>query len=255
MPSSKPSVAELRAACQPAALMRRGSEHWAGRLYMRSLSIYVTRLLVPTRITANGVTWLMIASGLLAAAVITVPALWSAIVGLLLVQLYLLFDCSDGEIARWRRTTGPVGIYLDRVGHYSCEAALLAGLGVRADAGVIGGWTTLGLLGAVLVLCNKAETDLVHVARSLAGLPVVSDDAATPRPAALRGLRRLAAIVPFHRAIGAVEVTILLVIAAVADTVTGTLLVTRSLTVALVVIAGVVVVGHLVSILASNRLR
>ncbi len=222
---------------------------------MRHASIYVTRLLLPTGISANALTWMMIVSGLAAAAIITVPALWSALLGLLLVQLYLLLDCIDGEVARWRRTTSPTGIYLDRIGHYSCEAALFAALGVRADGGTIAGWTTLGLLGAVLALCNKAETDLVHVARAMAGLRTVADEAAAPRPAALRGVRRLAAIVPFHRAIGAVELSILVVVAAVVDSVTGTLTGMRALTLGVVVIAGVVVVGHLVSILASSRLR
>ena len=37
---SMPSIAELRAVAQPESLLaRRGDEHWAGRLYMRRLSI------------------------------------------------------------------------------------------------------------------------------------------------------------------------------------------------------------------------
>lgn len=256
MPSSKPTIAELRAVCQPPSLMGRASaEHWAGRLYMRRLSIHVTRWLLPTRLSANMITWLMIANGWLAAVVIAIPGLWSALLGFVLVQLYLLFDCCDGEVARWRSTTSPMGVYLDRIGHYSCEAALFVGLGVRADGGTIDTWTTIGLLGAVLVLANKAETDLVHVARAVAGLPMVTDEAATPRPAALRGLRRVAAVVPFHRAIGAIEVTLLLLVAAIVDTLTATLVGTQVLTAGLVAIAAIVVIGHLISILSSNRLR
>jgi hypothetical protein len=149
-----------------------------------------------------------------------------------------------------------VGVYLDRIGHYSCEAALLAALGIRAGGGdVTGGWATLGLLGAVLALANKAETDLVHVARAFAGLPIVSDEAARPRAGSVRSLRRLARVIPFHRAIGAVEVTLLLVLAAFVDQVTGSLVGSQVLAVGLVAIAGVVVVGHLVSILSSSRLR
>ena len=59
-----PTIAELRAATQPASIFARNSgEHWAGRLYMRRLSPYLTRLLIRTPITANGVTWLMILVG------------------------------------------------------------------------------------------------------------------------------------------------------------------------------------------------
>ena len=64
---SGPSVAELREVAQPAGhLERRNGEHWAGVLYMRRLSPYLTRLLLRTPLTANGVTWLALVSGLLA---------------------------------------------------------------------------------------------------------------------------------------------------------------------------------------------
>jgi hypothetical protein len=70
--SSTPSIAELRAATQPASLFARNSgEHWAGRLYVRRLSPYVTRRLLPTRVTPNAVTWAMIAAGVLAALALT----------------------------------------------------------------------------------------------------------------------------------------------------------------------------------------
>lgn len=258
MPSLKPSLAELRPVCQPDGIMERTSaEHWTGRLYMRRVSLYLTRALLQTRITADQVTWLMILSGLAAAAVVTVPALWSAIAAVALTQLQMLFDCSDGEVARWRRTTGATGIYLDRIGHYSTEAGLIAALGVRADGGItsIAGWTTLGLVGAALVLMTKAETDLVHVARALSGRQPVTDAAAVPRPVALRGLRRVAALLPFHRAIGSIELALLLLVAAGVDAATGSLVGSRGLTAVLVAIAAVVCGGHLLSILSSSRLR
>jgi hypothetical protein len=45
MPSSRPSVAEVRAVTQPAGVMeRRSDEHWAGRLYMRRLTLQVIEL-------------------------------------------------------------------------------------------------------------------------------------------------------------------------------------------------------------------
>ena len=67
--SPRPSIAELRAATQPASIFARNSgEHWAGRLYIRRASPYLTRRLIPTRLTPNAVTWLMIAVGVAAAA-------------------------------------------------------------------------------------------------------------------------------------------------------------------------------------------
>src|SRR3954447_13002367 len=113
-----PTIPELREATQPASLFARNSgEHWAGRLYMRRFSPYLTRLLIRTRLTPNAVTWLMIADGLAAAALLTLPGLASAIGVVALIQVQLLLDCSDGELARWRHVSSPVGIFLDRLAH------------------------------------------------------------------------------------------------------------------------------------------
>lgn len=234
------------------------AESWAGRLYMRRLSPYFTRLLIPTPITANGVTWLMIPVGVGAAAALTIPGLAGPIIAMLLVQLQLLLDCSDGELARWRQTMSPMGVYLDKIGHYSTEAALPVGLGIRADGGWgdIGGWTTLGLLVAVLVLLVKSETDLVHLARAYAGRPRLDYVAeATPRHSGLAGLRRLVRMVPFYRLFVTMEFSLLAGAAAVVDAVTGELTGSRGLLLVLIPAVAITVVGHLLSVVASSRLR
>jgi len=250
----------MRAVTQPPSLFERNSgEHWAGRLYMRRVSPYLTRVLLRTPITPNGVTWLFVASGLLAAALLTVPGLAPAIGAVVLIQLQLLLDCSDGELARWLGRSSPVGVYLDRLGHYLTEAALPIALGVRADGGwdSIGGWTTLGLVVAVLILLVKSETVLVHVARTETGRPPVEDrqSVAAPRGSGLRRLRRAAGRVPFFRAFVAMEATLLALVAAVVDEAAGDLAGSRALLTALIPVAGVTAAGHLAAILASERLR
>ena len=170
MTSSSPSIGDLRSVTQPDATMRRANaEHWAGRLYMRRLSPYVTRLLLATPLSANAVTALMIPAGLLAALCLSLPVLIGAVGALAFMQLQLLLDCCDGEVARWRGESSAMGIYLDRIAHHISEAALLGALGVRAAGGwaSIDHWTTLGLLVAVILLIVKAETHLVHVSRAL----------------------------------------------------------------------------------------
>lgn len=257
--TSRPSIAELRAVGQPPSIFERNSgEHWAGRLYVRRMSPYLTRLLLRTPITPNGVTWLMILSGLAAAAVLTLPGILPAIGAVLLIQAQILFDCSDGELARWLDRRSPVGVYLDRLGHYLTETALPIALGIRADGGwdSIGGWTTLGLLIAVLVLLVKAETVLVTVARVESGLERAEDTVAVAEPRGLLGrLRRFAGHLPFFRAFVAMEATFLAFAAAIGDELSGGLDVTRGLVIALLPIAVITLFGHLAAILASRRLR
>ena len=259
-PSSTPSIAELRATTQPASLFARNSgEHWAGRLYVRRLSPYLTRPLLRTRVTPNAVTWGMIAVGLLAAAVLTLPGVIPAALAALLIQCQILLDCVDGEIARWRRQFSPAGIYLDRLGHYVTETALPIALGIRADGGwdELGTYTMLGLLAAVLALLVRTEGALVHVARAEAGKPVVKDTAevAAPRASGLRRVRRALGFFPFFRAFVAVEATLLALAAALLDLVLGDLEATRVLVIALVPVAAITAAGRLFAILSSERLR
>ncbi len=253
--STLPSIAELRAKSQPPGLLdRRSGEHWAGKLYMRKLSPYATRFFLTTGLSPNQLTGLMIVAGVAAGFVVVLPGLGGALLAAVLVQLYLLLDCSDGELARWTGQTSLAGVYLDRVGHYVCEAALLVGLGFRASEGTPTGYAVLGLAAALGAVLIKAETDLVDVARARSGLSAVTEEDVEPRAPGLARARRAAMVLRFYRIILAIELSFFIVGAAVLDLIFGDLAATRLLTVVVAVVAGVQVVLHLVSVLVSRRL-
>ncbi len=256
--STRPSLAEVRRVAQAGVLERRSAEHWAGRLYMRGLSGHVTRWLVPMRVTPDALTLLMIAVGLAAAVAAAWPAVLAAVAVVVLVQLYLLLDCVDGEVARMRATTSAAGVYLDRLGHHVVEAALVLGLGVRAAGGpstTPSWWLVAGAVAALLVVVGKLESDLVVVARTTAGLAPAPEADATSSVGSVRRLRRMFAYVPLHRLIGAVELSLLLLVAAVIDAVRGDVLATQALLAATAAVALLVAVGHPLTILTSRRLR
>ena len=260
---NRPTMAELRAVAQPTEhLARYNAEHWSGGLYIRHLSIYATRALLPTRISANGVTWLMILVGVAGAAALPFGGLVGPILCALAMQLQILLDCSDGEVARWRQRFSPAGIYLDRIGHYLTEAAIPIALGLRADGYTlsaprdVGGWTVLGLLVAVVVLVNKAFTDLVIVARAKTGRPLLDDVAETTRSkvSGLAAVRRAFGYLPVFRAFVAIEASLLALAAGVVDVAHGDLLGTHVLLGVMVPLAVVTAGGHLVGVLTSSRL-
>ena len=260
---SRPSIAQLREVTQPPAVRgRRTAEHWTGDLYMRRVSPYVTRVLLPTGISANGVTWLMILSGWLAAPALLLPGLLGAILAVLCTQLQMMWDACDGEVARWRGTSSPMGIFLDKVGHYTVETLVALALGVRAAGGADEvtehlGWVCLGALLAWLLCLNKALNDMVHAARAAAGLDRLPDTAEVSRPRSglLAGLRQAARFVPFHRIYHSIELTLVILAAAVVDVVAGGLEGTRALLAVVVPLALLSVVGHFVAIVASSRVR
>jgi phosphatidylglycerophosphate synthase len=170
-----------------------------------------------------------------------------------LIQAQILLDCSDGELARWRKQFSPSGIYLDRIAHYLTETLFPIALGIRADGGwdeAGGTYTLLGLVAAVLALFVRTESALVAVARLESGRAQVEDTAAVaaPRGGLLARLRRWVGFFPFFRVFIAVECTLVALVAELLDAV-------DVLVVAMVPIAAITAAGHLVAILASERLR
>ena len=256
---ARPTIAQLREVTQPPSVRTRAAaEHWIAHAYLRDISPYLTRILLRAGFSANGVTWLMIIAAAAAAVATGWPTLLGAILAVILVQLQMLLDCCDGEVARWRQTSSPRGVYLDRVGHYVAEVGIAVALGVRAtgELRLSGIWISAGLLLGLLIALNKVENDLVHVARHYSGLTQMrdADEVRAPRGGLLRGARRLAGLVPFHKVFHSVELSILVLIAAIIDLfVAGAA--TKVLLAALVVAAGVTLIGHLVAVLASSRLR
>ena len=260
---ARPTIAELRAVCQPPAIRgRKNSEHWVADVYQRRISVYLTRVLIRTSITANQVTWLMVATGASVAFALLVPGLPGALLAALLGQLQMLWDCCDGEVARWRQTSSPKGVYIDRVGHYTAEGLIPIALGMRAaefpdDGWLATPWPFLGALLGVLVLYNKSLNDSVHVARAYNNMPRLQDDASVgvPKASGVRRLRALAKFVPFHRAYHSVELSLLALVAAIIDVPLGDLAATRVLVAGLLVFGVITVIGHLVTILSSSKLR
>ncbi|NDZ79142.1 CDP-alcohol phosphatidyltransferase family protein [Streptomyces sp. SID10853] len=257
----KPSVAELRPVVHPPGVKdRRSGEHWGGRLYMREISLRVDRHLVNTRITPNQLTYVMTVAAAFAAPALLVPGIWGAVLGVLMAQLYLLLDCVDGEVARWKKQYSMVGVYVDRVAAYVLDAAVLVGFGLRA-ADIWGSgridwlWAFLGTLAALGAVMIKSETDLVGVARHQQGLPPVKETASEPRSSGMALARRAAGALRFHRLVLGIEASLLILVLAIVDQIRGDLFFSR---LGVAVLAGIALLQsllHLVSVLASSRLK
>ncbi len=257
------SIAELREVTQPPEVRERANaEHWTASLYLRDLSPYLTWMLLKTSISANGVTGLMILVGWATAASLLIPGIGGAALALVLGQLQMLVDCSDGEVARWRNTRSPAGVFLDKVGHYTTEALIPIVLGIRAagwplDFPADFGWTTAGFALALVIVLNKALNDMVHVARANAGLAKLADrrGEAEPRQQLVARLRRFARFLPFHRLYHSVELTMLAFLAAAVGLLLPPMVAERGLLLVLLPLSVVAFAGHFVAIMASNRVR
>lgn len=265
---ARPTLAQLRAVAQPPEVRsRKNAEHWTAELYLRHISIYFTMLLVRTRISANGVTGMMIASGWAIAAVLLIPGIWGAVLAVVFCQLQMYIDCCDGEVARWRGTSSPKGVFLDKVGHYTTEGFVGLAIGIRAigdlgrfstDPATAFGYAFAGALLAFFIVLNKALNDMVHVSRAFAKLDRLPDsDEATSfsKGSMVARLRSAARFVPFHRIYHSVELALLTLLAAIATLISGVPLAgERVLVLALVPLVILATIGHFITIVVSSRL-
>lgn len=243
----RPSIAELKAKTQPESVTgRRNSEHWTADLYLRRISPYLTRLLIPTSVTPNGVTYLMILTGISISLSLLIPGWIAFLIAFILSQLQMLWDCVDGELARWREKFSPAGIFLDKVGHYFAEALIPIAIGIRlSDEDYL--YPFLGALLATLIVINKGLNDAVHVSRAFSGLERLQDKASPIKRDSVATLRKMANLIPLHRSYHSVEMTLIFTLAAIFGFLQEAFLV-------LVLASPVVTLGHLISILSSSKL-
>jgi len=174
------TIAELRKICQMTAKADRSNVYM--RYVCRSLSIYLTRLILPTKITANQVSFSMIVAGIFSTLFFLSPSPWLFFVGALLMQFWYLLDCMDGEVARYReyqlcgsvvtdkRTAALSGIYYDIINHYIMNllvpASISFGLYKKTGNDIFILFGIFGAVGQVLLLAMhdaKHRVILLHL--------------------------------------------------------------------------------------------
>ena len=189
----------------------------------------------------------MILSGIAISASLLISGWTGLLLALFFSQLQMLWDCCDGEVARWRQTSSPMGVFLDRVGHYLAEGLIPIAFGFRLATEDDYLYPLMGALLSVLVLLNKAFNDSVHVARAYAGISKLEDSKSAGEAAnsSLSNLRRIFDFLPVQRAFHSVEMTILIVLFHSY---------TNLLALGLI-ICFFVTIGHLIMIINSGKLR
>ncbi|MEY3347021.1 MAG: hypothetical protein RIR40_746 [Actinomycetota bacterium] len=241
-----PTIAQLREVCQPVSVTgRSNAEHWVADLYLRRVSPCLTRLLLKTPITANGVTYLMIITGVSISLALQISGITGLLLAFLLSQLQMLWDCCDGEIARWREMQSPKGVFLDRVGHYLTESFIPIALAYRIGKENYELLFLAALL-SVFILLNKGFNDSVHVARAYSQLPKIADskDVGAPKSTLLKIARAPFRVFAVQRLFHSVEMSILILLFSASE---------NLIRIGLPVLV-FVTVGHLISILGSRKL-
>lgn len=106
----------------------RGGDGFYSTVVLRRLSWRCTDLALRLRLTPNAVTLLSLGIGLLAAGLVATGERAGMVAGAVLLQLCLVIDCVDGELARYRRRFSRFGAWLDATTDRVKEFAVIAAL-------------------------------------------------------------------------------------------------------------------------------
>lgn len=110
-----PPVAELRKICEKVSERTRLTIQ---KRIMRFLSMYITKVLLYTPVTANQVTWIMMILGVVAPVLFFPGKYATSLAGAILLHFWYLMDHVDGEIARYRKEFSYNGYFLDYISLY-----------------------------------------------------------------------------------------------------------------------------------------
>jgi phosphatidylglycerophosphate synthase len=133
--------------------LRRESDGYLARLD-RTVSIALSRLLIRTPVTPNGITALSLVVGLVGAALLASPGYWVALPGAALLLACCVLDGCDGELARLKLRSTPFGARFDVIADNIVHLAIFVAIPLHLSR-VHGGariWTpAIALMAGVLL--------------------------------------------------------------------------------------------------------
>jgi hypothetical protein len=134
------------------------------RFVARPLAAVALVPLARTRVTPNQVTLLTLVVFAAGAAVTALEPSWAGLVsGAAIIEISYVLDCVDGQLARWKGTSSPVGAHLDFLMDELKAFLLVAAVGVRLWlASGDGRWLLEGLGALVAVATAISLTTFVR---------------------------------------------------------------------------------------------
>jgi phosphatidylglycerophosphate synthase len=134
------------------------------RFVARPLAAVLLVPLARTRVTPNQVTLATLLVFVAGAAMLAVcPARGALVISVVILELSYVLDCVDGQLARWKGTSSPVGAHLDFLMDEIKAFLLVAAVAIRLWRGTLDErWLLEGLLGLAAVASAISLTTFVR---------------------------------------------------------------------------------------------
>jgi hypothetical protein len=124
----------------------KGADGFFTTYFVSTYSRFIARWAARRGLTPNQVTLISIAFGVLAALAFATGTRLGAVAGGLLIYFAFVFDCVDGQVARYARRFGVLGAWLDATFDRAKEYVVFAGLAVGSIVAGQGDVWTLALV-------------------------------------------------------------------------------------------------------------
>jgi hypothetical protein len=176
--SAEKEISKIKLSKLRLKMANRANDGFFSVFVLRRISKILTALAVKIGATPNQVTIASFAIGLYAAYLFALGDTWSLIVGAILLQVSIIVDCVDGEIARYNRKFSELGAWLDAISDRVKEYAVFLGLAYGA---FVQNGQNLWLLAAILMTLQTfrhlSDYNFAQVtkARVLEAEPVIVD--------------------------------------------------------------------------------
>jgi len=163
LPCPAGATIEQRKACEAALIAScasriKADDSFLSRHVNRRISLFASRRIVHTRITANQITLVNGAIGLGGAFLLSWAAYWQRMFGALLFLLCVIMDGADGEVARLKLQESSFGQSLDYTVDNIVHVAVFAGIALGLFRST---WHSHYLLALVLLLAGFGLCALV----------------------------------------------------------------------------------------------
>ena len=130
---TKQAISQLNMGALRLRMANRANDGFYSVFFLRKFSKLLTWLAVKIGATPNQVTLISFAVGLYSAFCFAQGSFWQIFLGAVLLQLSIIIDCVDGELARYTRRFSQLGAWLDAVTDRVKEYMVFMGLAIGAE--------------------------------------------------------------------------------------------------------------------------
>ncbi|OGE07927.1 hypothetical protein A3I53_04530 [Candidatus Curtissbacteria bacterium RIFCSPLOWO2_02_FULL_40_13b] len=141
------------------------------RLFLRNLSLPIAYLLAKNNVSANAVTVVFLLIALAGNFLLVIPSVFTIILLIIFHEVAWLFDCVDGQLARYHGTFSKYGENFDTLSHVIVSGTFMLAFGTRIY--LESGQAMFLLLGGIGAFAKAFEQQLEISKKSISESPKV----------------------------------------------------------------------------------